>query len=206
MNVFQKLFKRRSAAKEKPMTLVTQPPATNPAAPDVNAQIAALTGVVTKLAEGQQAILTHLAKPPAPAEPAKPAPAAGGGDKPLTQADVERLVNERLAAQQQSSQQAAARSAFVAGKLKDLPAVYQNQLGNDPAKWEAEEQQIRSAFQADFKAAGGKVPDVGGTSAGGAPPSQTVDTSKLSGFDLIGIAVKDSKPVTVAPAPASPAK
>jgi hypothetical protein len=188
--VFQKLFKRRSAAKESPMSVATQttPPATTPAAPDVNAQIAALTGAVAQVVETQKTVLAHLAKPPA--EPAKPATAPAAGEKPLTQSDVQKAIADALTARQQTDQQTAARAAFVGKKLSDLPAVYQNQLGNDPAKWDAEEQQIRSAFQNDFKAAGGKVADVGGSPAGGAPPAATVDLTNLTPVEKIALGLK----------------
>jgi hypothetical protein len=165
--------------------------------PDVNAQIAALTGVVTKLAEGQQALIQTLAAKP-PAAAAEPAAGKRGDDaaaKPMTAADVQRVVTEALAAAQQSQAQTAQRQQYAAEKLKDLPEVYRGQLGTDPTKWAAEEQTIRGRYQADFKAAGGTTKDVGGGTTGGVKPSETVDLSKLSPVQLASMALKDSKPV-----------
>lgn len=123
----------------------------------------------------------------------------------ISAADVDKLLSEKLAASQQSAEAKAAREKFVGEKLKDLPAVYQGQLGNDPGKWPAEEQAIRAQFQADLKAAGVTAKPVdGGAGTGGAAKAGTaVDTSKLSGQSLIEIGLKDSKPIGPAAAAAA---
>lgn len=140
--------------------------------------------------------VAELGKAKAPEKPEKPAEPAQQA-KSLTAEDVQRIVGESLKSFAASTQQAEGRKGFIAEKLKDLPAVYQNQLGNDPAKWAEQEQQIRTQYQADFKAAGGKVAEVDGAAgtSGAAKPNQTVDTSKLSAVQLMEMGLKESKPV-----------
>lgn len=174
----------------------TPTPTASTQQPDVNQQIAALTGAVTQLAQGQAALVQALQGQQQAGQAAQQGQqAAGKKDGPLTGADVTRIVQEALAAQQQASQQTAARQQFQEGKLKDLPPAYRNQLGTDPGKWAQEEQAIREQFRADFKAAGGKVEDVGGGGGGGTPAGQMVDTSKLSAQQLAEMALKTGRPV-----------
>ena len=96
--------------------------------------------------------------------------------KPLTAADVAKLVAETmtntLKARDEAAQSTAARNAFVADKLKGVPAAYQAQLGHDPAQWAAEEQAIRTGLKADLTAMGATVKDLGGE-AGGVTASGT---------------------------------
>jgi hypothetical protein len=114
-------------------------------------------------------------------------PSAPGQDRPLTAADVQKLLADALKAHSATTEQTTAREKFLGEKLADLPAAYRGQLGTDPAKWAGEEQAIRTQYQADFKAAGGKTPDVAGGAAGGEKVASAVDTSKLSGFELLNI-------------------
>jgi hypothetical protein len=134
------------------------------------------------IADANKPILESLGKLTAPAPAAEADAGKGDGKgKPLTLDDVSKLLDNKLNAAQSSAQAAEQKKGFVADKLKDLPAAYQGQLGNDPSKWAAEEQAIRGQYKADFKTAGGTVPNVGGGDAKGAPPTQAVDTSKLKG-------------------------
>jgi hypothetical protein len=134
-----------------------------------------------------------IAKLEAAAQPAvKEVAAEAGKAKALTLEDLSRLIDSKLGAQQQASQQAQARDAFLASKLKDLPAAYQKQLGSDPSKWAAEEQSIRDQYKADFKSAGGTKAPVGGENPGGAAAAQAVDVSKLSPRAKIEAGIKQS--------------
>lgn len=112
----------------------------------------------------------------------------------LTEQDVARIVGDQLKSFQQTTQQTQARERYQADKLKDLPAAYRNQLGPDPAKWAAEEQQIRDQYKADFGAVGGQGKDVGGDQPGGQKPAATIDTSKLSPAQKIELGLRSSKP------------
>lgn len=108
-------------------------------------------------------------------------------NKPFTQQDAEKLIGESVeklfAARQQSADSKAERDAFIASEasgLAKLPAVYKAKLGADKAKWAEEAKAIASEFEADFKASGGKVADVGGaTRDGGTPPAATQQTGFL---------------------------
>lgn len=60
------------------------------------------------------------------------------------------------------------REAFAKEHLKNVPARYHAELGDDEAKWAETAKTVRDAFAADMKAAGVKVPDVGGDTGGGA--------------------------------------
>jgi hypothetical protein len=184
------------------MTDVTTPAAGGAAFDPKALQDAVAAGI----AAGQKPLLERLGalelKLATPGGTAAGGAAAGataaGGDagskdakeKPLSAADVARLLDERDAKRSQASDLAQKRQSFVGEKLKDLPAAYQSLLGSDPAQWPAEEQRLRQQFQADFKVAGGKVADVGGGNAGGAPPAATVDMSKLSAVQKIALGLK----------------
>jgi hypothetical protein len=147
-----------------------------------------------------------------------PAQSGGLGDEAL-KAIIAKAVAEAVGplaatlAEVQKAQQAAqdaagkaikaedvSKRAFVAEKLKDLPAAYQAKLGDEPKDWAAQEQAIREEFRKDFAAAGGKAPavDGGAGTAGAAKPGATIDLSKLSGQQLIEVGLKDSKPVGAA--------
>ena len=144
--------------------------------------------------------------------PAADAAAAAGGGKYLTEDRFRQLLQEDRQQQQQAAQQTAARDAYINDKLKDvrekLPELL-NGIGTDPAKFPEQEQAVRQTFRARLDALGVKPADVGGGSPagdGGAKPADVVDTSKLSGVQLIDLAVTQSKPITpAAPTSAQPA-
>ena len=137
---------------------------------------------------------------------------------------VAKLVADQLTAQNAkqtaAADLAAKRTAFIADTLKGVPAIYAGKLGDDPAMWADEAKTIRETFQADLTAAGIKAPAVSSNppagAATGTAANAMVDTSKLSGIQLIALGVKqNSTPVTIAPnapaptatpAPAAPAK
>lgn len=99
--------------------------------------------------------------------------AAGAGEaKPLAftqeqfdkavEAKASKLIDDKLAARDQTAQQTAERARFIGEKLKDLPEVYRAKLGNDPAKWAADEQAIRDGLKADLKGLGIDPANIGG--------------------------------------------
>lgn len=90
--------------------------------------------------------------------------ATGNAAKPLTLDDLNTLLAQR----DQRAQSSAQREAFIREKMKNVPEAYARQLGDDQAKWPAEEQAIRARFRADLAALGIKAADVGGGDAGGA--------------------------------------
>jgi ribosomal protein L19E len=122
-----------------------------------------------KAADAQKAKDADAAK--GAAAGAKPDAAKGEPAKALTQEDIAKLISDgigsALKARDTEAQSSAARNAFVAEKLKGIPAVYAARLGNDPAKWATEEQSIRETFKADLLAAGATIKDVGGGNPGG---------------------------------------
>jgi hypothetical protein len=145
--------------------------------------IADAIGVMTK----QQGIIadTLTKLPPAQLEQ-KPDENSGNKKadeqpKTLTLDEVQKLLDTTLAKQQQQNANSAERSKFIAEKLAKIPAVYQNQLGTDPSKWNDELKTIQSSFESDFKAAGGKVENIGapGTTTT-TPPETKLDASKLT--------------------------
>lgn len=144
------------------------------------------------LVKNQNVIADTLAKlPPAAGknEPEKKDDAV----KAITAGDVTKIVTDALKAHQTTAAANDARRGFIAEKMKDLPAVYQNQLGNDAAKFAEEEQKIRAQYQADFKVTGGTTPVVKGDAngaGGGAAPSGVVDLSKLSPVQKISLGLK----------------
>ena len=86
----------------------------------------------------------------------------------------------------------------MAEKMKDLPAVYQNQLPNtgNAAELAAAEQKIREQYRADFKIAQPTAqPNVAGTPPTGAQPptAAPVDLSKLSPTQLVEQGLKDAQ-------------
>lgn len=115
---------------------------------------------------------------------------------------IAKVVSDQLAASQASQTKIAARQAYVSEKMKDVPAAYLSQLGDDPAKFTENEQAIRTQLKADLAKLGVKAPDVGGTAPGGDPKKATdaVDTSKLSGIELITMGVQGTSSSASAPA------
>lgn len=91
--------------------------------------------------------------------------------KTLTAEEITKLATDSiakaLADRDAAAKSTAARDAFLAEKMKDVPAPYQAKLGTDPAKWAAEEQQIREGLKTDLKGLGFTPKDVAGGAAGG---------------------------------------
>jgi hypothetical protein len=156
--------------------------------------ITPLANEVKDLAANQKVIADTMAADAAKAaDVAKPKTTdpAGAAAAPVTADAVAKMVSDAIATaekQRQQAQQASAdREAYVQAKLKDLPAIYQAKLGNDPAKWPAEEQTIRASAQADFKAMGGSVKDVPGSAGAGATPSGAASAEKITQFKASGL-------------------
>ena len=120
-------------------------------------------------------------------------------------ADRETAAAEKAKAGEATAALKAKRDAFAAEKLKGVLPSYHAALGNDESKWPEQEKSIREKFAADMKAAGIKVPDLGG-SAGGSSPAAAVDMSNLSGQKLIELGLKTSRPVGMQGADAARAK
>lgn len=172
----------------------------------VNAAIATalkpITDALKPLADQQKILADTIAhdvkvkadEAAAKAEAAKKdGPGKAADAKPLTLEDVARhtqeAITKALAAQKEQAQSSAARESYMAEKLKGLPPVYQKLLGNDPAKWAAEEQTIRDQFKADAAAAGLTVKDVAGGNPGGAasggaaaPSNEAITRLKATGL------------------------
>jgi hypothetical protein len=148
--------------------------------------------VTPSLIEGLKPVIAEQIKAAVPA-PVTPAPATKDA-KPeaLTAEAVAKIVADQIAAASQANGQKAARDAFQAEKLKDLPAAYRNQLGSDPAKWAAEEQAIREQFKADLKAAGLEPKNVGGAAKEGGKTAEQnpVDKSKIDPVSRIEMGLK----------------
>jgi hypothetical protein len=154
------------------------------------------TAITTAVSEANKPLVEQFKTLQAQPATAAGTPAAAGkpGEvKPVTLDDVKNVIAEQFKGIQQQNQQSAQRDAYLANKLKDVPAAYRNQLGNDPAKWATEEQTIRDQFKTDLAAAGLKPKDVGGvTPAGGAPPTSSVDLSKLNPTQLAELSFKQT--------------
>jgi hypothetical protein len=160
-------------------------------------QAALAKAIADGIAEQLKPITEQLGKltaPAAPATQAAPAAAATTADKPLTLADFQKLLDDRDKQNQSRQQLESSKGKFVADKLKDLPPVYQGLLGNDPSKWAAEEQDIRTRFKADFKAAGGTVEQVGADGSAGAAPGGAIDLSKMTALEKMALGLKQSSP------------
>ena len=146
---------------------------------------------------------TPAPSPPEPvaAPPAAPAPAAPPLDPDaLGRAIATRLAEAMTGVLQQSGARPAlpadpaARTAYIATKMGDLPEVYRQQLSGDPANWSSQEQSIRAQYRADFAAIMAKGPRVDGAAAGGSPPSAAVDISKLNPLQKIELGIRGQKP------------
>jgi hypothetical protein len=122
--------------------------------------------------------LDKLEATPAPAAATAAKAEPSGADKPLTAKELDARLEAHSAKQRAS----AAKSAFIADKLKDVPEEFHSKLGDDPTKWHAEEQSARERYRAVLKASGATIKDVSGatTGAGVKPPGEAVDYSKLS--------------------------
>ena len=153
------------------------------------------TALPTAIASATKPLTDAIAALPKPAEEK---PDAAKKDEPLTLDAIGKLIDTRLNATQQQQAVKGQRDAFIADKLKDLPAVYAKQLGDDPTKWAAEEQNIRNGFKADYEAKGFKLPAVGSPSADGGitADKKPVDLSKMTPMQLAVQGLNESKPVT----------
>ena len=117
--------------------------------------------------------------------------------KPLSLADVEKLLDNKLGAQQQSQQLAHRRDSFIGERLAKLPKAYQNMLGSDPAKWEDEAKVIAAQHAADFKASGGQIQNTGGENpAGQSPAAAKPDLSKIPAQERIAMGLAKIPVVT----------
>jgi hypothetical protein len=156
-----------------------------------------VTDAIAQLAGSQKTIADALA-----AQATAAAPKTKEGEaKPLTAEDVTKLVTDVVTraqqTQQASAQQQQQRDNFIASRLKNFPAAYANQLGNDPAKFEDEAKKIETAFKADAEKNGWKVPAIGGeTQQAQSAMAVAPDLSKLSPNELIREGLKNSKPGT----------
>jgi len=114
----------------------------------------------------------------------------------VTKDQVAQAVRDSVATQTASAEKSRSKTDFVAQNLKGVPSIYATKLGDDPAKWGDEAKVARETFQADLKAAGVKAPPLGSDPAAGtagtATPAQVADTSKLTGYDLIAMGVKQN--------------
>ena len=189
------LLSRKTAAGGRKVS--TMPDASEKQLVDVNQQIAALTSAVQQLADSQKALIERLQAPAA---------AAPGA------ADVQRLVNQSLANQQQASRLSGARDRYISEKMSDLPSIYRDQLPvtDDPATLTAQEQQIRERFRADFKLAHPNgAHSVGPGALGGVKPAEVIDLSRLSPTQLIAKGLERATPAAPAtrtqPSEAAPA-
>jgi hypothetical protein len=195
------LFRKESAmAETNPAPAAgTQLPA------DLAAQLAALTGIVGSLAESQKTIVSAVEKLTATPGTPPATGAAGAAGKPnaITLEDLTRVLDQRDQQRSAAAAKTAARQGFIESKMNDLPSAYRQLLPDtdDAGQLAAAEQRIRTQYQADFKTAGGKVPDVGGGTPGGAPPAAgVVDVSKMSPTQLVEMGLKGSRPTgSVAP-------
>lgn len=137
---------------------------------------------------------------------------------------VSKAVTEAIAAQSATQEKAGARQKFIAEKLKGIPDAYHSHIGDDPAKWDEQEQNLRKVLRGDLEKLGVKADNLGGTpgtpgttgdgtpGSGGNPRPVTaaVDTSKLSGIELLRMGVQQtsgsaSQPGDT-PAPGTPAE
>lgn len=111
---------------------------------------------------------------------------------PLTAEAVAKLAADAVTAAMDARDKAAKssteRDAFIADKLKGIPAIYAAKLGSDPAKWAAEEQAIRETFKADLaKVPGVTVKDVGGGEPGGSTSTTQTADQKITAFKATGL-------------------
>lgn len=154
--------------------------------------LAALRPSVEELAKNQKIFVDTYAADKAAAEKnagKQAADEAASDQKPLGAQDVAKLVADALAqdraSQQKSAAEIAARKAFAVDPkngLANLPARYQAALGNDPAKWPEEAKAAAAEWQQFAKAAGIKLPDVGGANreGGDAAVAKKAEQSSLN--------------------------
>lgn len=166
-------------------------PAAGQGAPDLDAIVAA---AVEKTLEAVTEKLTPLSEAVASLQEGQKALAEAVKTIPTPEA-ISQAAKAEIAAQNAGQARADARKAYLAEKAKDLPEVYQGLItGETPEDLAKSEQAAREKFKADFKAAGGKTPDVGGA-AGGQPPAAAADLSKLSPIQKMEMGLATSKPI-----------
>jgi hypothetical protein len=186
----------RKGKKMPEQTAAATPP--NSGGIDAKALADAISAGIAEQLKPLAAKLDQLTSPaPAPAAAAAVAPAAtaaAAAEKPLTLADIAKALNDRDQANAQRAALATSKQTFLDSKMKDLPGAYRAKLGDDPSKWTAEEQAIRSEFRADFKIAGGQATQVGGDVSDGSSPETAVDTSKMTAIQKIELGLRLSKP------------
>lgn len=155
---------------------------------------------VGELAKNQKILADTIKQlPPAQTEEQKTGESGKTKPEPVTAESIGKIVADQIAAaqksQQASDQSRQQREQFIANRLKNFPPAYQNQLGNDPAKFEEEAKNIEQVFKTDATKFGWKAPSVGGENAGGQSPAAVKpDLSKLSASELIRMGVQQSKP------------
>lgn len=169
----------------------TTTPAT-PAAFDPKAMQDAIAAGITAALKPVTDELAALKTAQATAAPATTTAKKEDAGKSLTREEMLQLLDERDTKRSQASNLAQQRQQFAADKLKGLPPSYAKLLGDDPAKWAAEEQSLRAEYRGVLEASGVKVPDVGGDKPGGVAPANTVDIKKLSGVQAIAQGLKDA--------------
>jgi len=121
-----------------------------------------------------------------------------------TPESITKTVTDAVAAQQTKQAQVSARQAFINEKLKGIPDAYHSHIGSDPAKFAEQEQALRNVFKSDLEKLGVKADNVGGnaapnaggdvagTSGGGKPVTAAIDTSTLSGVELLRMGVQQT--------------
>jgi len=110
-----------------------------------------------------------------------------------TAESINKAVTDAITAQSATQTKQAERQKFLAEKLKDVPEAYHGLIGDDPAKFAEQEQQVRTQLKTDLEKLGVKAENVGSTPAGEANKvTQAVDTSKLSGIELLEMGVQQT--------------
>jgi hypothetical protein len=77
---------------------------------------------------------------------------------------------------------------FIAKKLAKLPAVYQNQLGADAAKWDEQAKSIQASFEKDLTDRGVKIENVGGANREGGETAAAAKTGSTGIAPFSGLA------------------
>jgi hypothetical protein len=107
--------------------------------------------------------------------------------KPLMAEEMKKFVGEQLAARDTVAKRNEAKNAFIAEKLKGVPAAYHGRLGDDPAKWPGEEQAIRNSLKSDLAMMGVAPKEVSGGDPGGASGSAATAEAKITGYKSAGM-------------------
>lgn len=198
MKLFQKVFKGRSnGGGKEPIMGDQDKAATPPAASGGIDQAAVDAAVKSAIEKAVPGVLAEALKPfdkrLAETETnLRTVADTVANQKPLGEDRVKALLTEQAEAlaartkQEAEAQQASAaikaeRDAYAADHLKNVPAIYYGQLGDDKAQWEANAKAAREKFAADLKAAGVKAPDLGGSAGGEAPKAGEAPKPTLGG-------------------------